>query len=152
MAKGRRSSSCAFGLNVVGMKVSYVRERFRALGLRSERVELDCGATVVRCWVPRGEVERGVWSAGVADKPALLFLHDFAADGSLTWEKQIGAFAEEFNCYVPDLVFFGASETTREERSEAFQAECMVKMLHALEVYNEVREQSSGCDNGEEFV
>ncbi|KAG0607468.1 hypothetical protein M758_8G031200 [Ceratodon purpureus] len=139
-----KATSC-FGLSMVAMKMSYVKQQqFRAHGLRSELVKVDDGATVIRCWVPWQQPEGGVWSAGVADKPAVLFLHDFVADGTVNWEKQIGAFTKEFNVYVPDLVFFGGSETTKEERTEAFQADCMVKMLHALEVYNEVTVVGAG--------
>jgi hypothetical protein len=134
---GKGASCC--GVRMVGLKMSYVKQqKFKANGLRSALVELDDDATVVRCWLPWQQPERGVWSAGVADKPAVLLLHDFVADGTVNWEKQIKALTTDFNVYVPDLVFFGRSETSKEERTEAFQAECMVKMLHALEVYNEV--------------
>jgi len=34
-----------------------------------------------------------------------------------------------FNVYVPDLVFFGESFMSWSERSESFQAECLVKMM-----------------------
>jgi hypothetical protein len=124
----------------VDMKLSYVKQQFRAHGLRSETVRVDDGATVIRCWVPWQQPERGVWSAGESDKPVVLFLHDFVADGTLNWENQIGTFTKDFNVYVPDLVFFGgSSSSSQNEKTEAFQAECMVKMLHALGVYNEVR-------------
>lgn len=126
------------GASMVAMTVSYVRQQYEAHGMRRERVEVDDGETVIRCWIPWRQPERGVWSAGVADKPALLLLHDFVADATINWEKQVGAFSGEFNVYVPDLLFFGGSATKSAERTEAFQAECMVKMLHALEVYNEV--------------
>ena len=124
----------------VDMKMSYVKQQYRAHGLKSENVEIDGGATVIRCWVPWQQPERGVWSTGESDKPVLLFLHDFVADGTVNWEKQIAAFTKDFNIYVPDLVFFGGSSSSEKERTEAFQAECMVKMLHTLEVYNEVSE------------
>ena len=120
------------------MKVSYVKNQFTAHGMRSKSVEVDNGATVIRCWIPWQQPERGVWSAGASDKPVVLFLHDFFADGTMNWQHQIAAFAKDFNVYVPDLLFFGSSRTTEAGRTEAFQAECMVKMLHALEVYNEV--------------
>ncbi|KAG0601801.1 hypothetical protein M758_11G140300 [Ceratodon purpureus] len=128
----------------VDMKMSYVRQQYRAHGMKSEMVEVDDGATVIRCWVPWQQPESGVWSAGQSGKPVVLFLHDFVADGTLNWENQIGAFTKDFNVYVPDLVFFGGSSSTRSERTEAFQAECMVKMLHALEVYNEVTVVGAG--------
>lgn len=141
---GKGASSCV-GVSMVGLKMSYVKQqKFKANGLRSALVELDDGATVVRCWLPWQQPERGVWSAGVAHKPALLLLHDFVADGTVNWENQIKALTTDFHVYVPDLVFFGGSHTSKEERTEAFQAECMVKMLHALEVYNEVTVVGAG--------
>lgn len=124
---------------MVDVKLSYVKQQFRANDLKSEVVEVDGGATKLRCWVPWQQPERGVWSSGIADKPVLVFLHDFVADGTITWEHQIAAFTKDFNVYVPDLVFFGRSSSLLADRTEAFQADCMVKMLHALEVYNEVR-------------
>lgn len=39
-----------------------------------------------------------------------------------------------FNVYVPDLVFFGESFTSRPERTEKFQASCLVKMMEAYGV------------------
>lgn len=36
---------------------------------------------------------------------------------------------ERFNVYVPDLVFFGDSYTTRPERSESFQAQCVMRAM-----------------------
>ncbi|KAM3268656.1 2-hydroxy-6-oxononadienedioate/2-hydroxy-6-oxononatrienedioate hydrolase [Capsicum chacoense] len=41
---------------------------------------------------------------------------------------------KSFNLYVPDLIFFGKSYTTRKERSEEFQAKCVVEGLKGLGV------------------
>ncbi|KHN26751.1 Monoacylglycerol lipase ABHD6 [Glycine soja] len=49
--------------------------------------------------------------------------------------EHIRLFMGHFNVYVPDLVFFGESFTLRAERSEYFQAECMVKMMEAHGVH-----------------
>lgn len=85
MAKG--ASSC-FGVSMVGLKMSYVKQqKFKANGLRSALVELDDGATEVQCRLLWQQPERGVWSAGVADKPVVLLLHDFVADGTVNWEN-----------------------------------------------------------------
>ncbi|KAG0559305.1 hypothetical protein KC19_10G095300 [Ceratodon purpureus] len=132
------------GARMVDTKMSNVRAQYRAHGLKSEVVEVDDGETVIRCWVPWQQPESGVWSAGASDKPVVLFLHDFVAGGTINWENQVGAFTKDFNVYVPDLVFFGGSTSSKKERTEAFQAHCMVKMLHALEVYNEVTVVGTG--------
>ena len=137
---GSGKASCV-NVSMVGIKMSFVKHQFEASGLRSEMVEWEeeGGATRVHCWVPRPpQAERGVWSVSAPEKPALLLLHEFVAGGTLNWEKQIRPFHKHFHVYVPDLLFFGASTSSRHDRTEIFQAECMVKMLHALEVYNEV--------------
>lgn len=36
-----------------------------------------------------------------------------------------------FNIYVPDLLFFGDSSTRQPERSEAFQAQCVMRLMQA---------------------
>jgi len=135
---------------MVGIKMSFVKHQFESSGLRSEMVEWEeeeGGATRIHCWVPRPpQAERGVWSVSAPEKPALLLLHEFVAGGTLNWEKQIRSFHKHFHVYVPDLLFFGASTSSRQDRTEIFQAECMVKMLHALEVYNEV--SVVGCGYG----
>ncbi|XP_024360308.1 uncharacterized protein [Physcomitrium patens] len=138
---GRESG---FGSWIVGMKTSQLEHRYEACGLKSQVVEVDTGTTLIRCWVPWEQPESGLWSAGASEKPAVLFLHDFLMDGTFGWEKQIEMFTKEFNVYVPNLVFFGGSSSTSTEKTEAFQADCMVKMLHALEVYNEVMVVGAG--------
>lgn len=40
----------------------------------------------------------------------------------------------KFNVYVPDLLFFGESYTTRAERSESFQAQCVMSLMEAQNV------------------
>lgn len=47
---------------------------------------------------------------------------------------QVKSLAKSFNLYVPDLIFFGKSYTTRKERSEEFQAKCVVEGLKGLGV------------------
>lgn len=134
------SAGTLLGGLVLNVKMSYVKqERYRAHDLRSELVEVDDGATVLRCWVPWQQPEGGMFDAELPCKPVLLFLHDFVGDGTITWERQIGAFRRDYHVYVPDLVFFGGSTSTKADRSEAFQADCMVKMLEKKGVNSEVR-------------
>lgn len=115
-----------------------LRNHFKSCGLKSELIELDNGTTM-HCWSPTPPIaEKGVWSVPAASKPSLLLIHGFAPNGMLCWENQISSFVKDFNVYVPDLIFFGESTTTSKERTESFQAECMVKMLQFLGVQNEV--------------
>lgn len=50
----------------------------------------------------------------------------------------IPRFVNHFNVYVPDLVFFGDSFTTRSDRTESFQAECVYRVMEMMGV-EEVR-------------
>lgn len=46
----------------------------------------------------------------------------------------IPRFVRHFNVYVPDLVFFGDSYTTRSDRSDSFQAQCVYRVMEANSV------------------
>ncbi|GLT86220.1 hypothetical protein SLE2022_043740 [Rubroshorea leprosula] len=97
-------------------------------GVRRRAIEIEPG-TVINTWVP---IETG--EKKVDDKPAVVFLHGFAADGILTWQFQVLALAKNYAVYVPDLLFFGGSITDKTDRSVGFQAECMAKALRQLGV------------------
>ncbi|KNA05900.1 hypothetical protein SOVF_186110 [Spinacia oleracea] len=45
------------------------------------------------------------------------------------WDYFISPLIPKFNVYVPDLLFFGESYTTRPERAESFQAQCVMRMM-----------------------
>ncbi|XP_010531367.1 PREDICTED: uncharacterized protein LOC104807685 [Tarenaya hassleriana] len=99
----------------------YYRFSFSSLGLRSSTVDLGDG-TIIHCWVPRTHLD---------DKPTLLLLHGLGANAMWQWGWCIDRFIPRFNVYVPDLLFFGDSLTTRPERSESFQARCVMAMMDA---------------------
>lgn len=50
------------------------------------------------------------------------------------WWETVRILAPHLNIYVPDLVFFGDSFTTRPERTESFQAQCVKRVLEANSV------------------
>ncbi|XP_010269303.1 PREDICTED: uncharacterized protein LOC104606003 [Nelumbo nucifera] len=97
------------------------RYAFASTGLRSATTDLGDG-TVVHCWVPKTHKQ---------NKPTLLLLHGFGANAMWQWGDILRSFVSRFNIYVPDLLFFGDSFTTRPERSESFQAQCMMRMMAA---------------------
>ncbi|CAI9110775.1 OLC1v1010854C1 [Oldenlandia corymbosa var. corymbosa] len=66
------------------------------------------------------------------EKPVVVLVHGFAAEGIVTWQFQIGALTKKYSVYVPDLLFFGGSITESSDRSPTFQAECLVKGLRLL--------------------
>lgn len=50
------------------------------------------------------------------------------------WDTFLDALTPNFNVYIPDLVFFGESHTTRPERSESFQAQTLMALMTQLGV------------------
>ncbi|XP_011016513.1 PREDICTED: monoacylglycerol lipase ABHD6 [Populus euphratica] len=100
------------------------RSTFTRSGLRSEITDLKDG-TVMHCWVPKTRKD---------SKPDLLLIHGLGANALWQWGDVIQHFAPYFNVYVPDLVFFGDSYTTRPERTESFQAQCLMRVMEAHSV------------------
>jgi pimeloyl-ACP methyl ester carboxylesterase len=115
--------------------VEYYQRRlqvmYRACGLESRLVDLEDG-TIMKCWIPQRNKERAI-SLSSTHKPPLVLIHAFGSSAN-SWSYQVKPFAKFFDLYIPDLVFFGDSTTSRTERSEFFQAECVVKMLEQLSV------------------
>lgn len=92
---------------------------FANSGLRSVSTELGDG-TVMHCWIPK---------AHRASRPSLLLVHGFGANAMWQFADHVRHFTPHFNVYVPDLVFFGRSGTARHERTEAFQAQCLMRLM-----------------------
>ncbi|GMY17291.1 isoform 2 of monoacylglycerol lipase abhd6 [Fagus crenata] len=104
------------------------RSAFTKSGLRSTFTDLKDG-TVMHCWVPNPETRKEAES-----KPNLLLIHGQGANALWQWADIIRHVTPYFNVYVPDLVFFGDSFTTRPERTESFQAECVMRVMEANSV------------------
>lgn len=94
---------------------------FSNAGLKSTTTDLGEG-TIMHCWVPK--VYKG-------SKPTLLLIHGIGANAMWQWNDFISPLIAHFNVYVPDLVFFGDSYTTRPDRSESFQARCVMGLMEA---------------------
>ncbi|KAJ0096982.1 hypothetical protein Patl1_28206 [Pistacia atlantica] len=97
------------------------RYSFSHSGLKSSTVDLGDG-TIMHCWVPKTHKPT---------KLTLCLLHGIGANAMWQWAHFISKLVSKFNVYVPDLLFFGDSYTTRSERSEAFQATCVMGVLEA---------------------
>lgn len=80
---------------------------------------------MMQCWSPK---------ARKPNKPNLVLIHGLGANATWQWIHFLKPLCSKFNVYVPDLVFFGESYTTRPERTEAFQAQCVMRTLDALAV------------------
>lgn len=100
------------------------RWSFSNAGLRSMTTDLGDG-TVVHCWGPKTHKP---------GKPTLLLIHGIGANAMWQWNDFVSPLSAKFNVYVPDLLFFGDSYTTRPERSESFQAECLMRAMEAMGV------------------
>lgn len=107
-----------------------LRRSATAAGLTSQTVEIDGGETNIHFWGPPPNCKVD----GNSSKPKLVLIHGFGPPSIWQWNQQISFFAREFQVYVPDLIFFGDSYTKSSERSEVFQATCIVKLLEKLEV------------------
>ncbi|XP_022762416.1 monoacylglycerol lipase abhd6-A-like [Durio zibethinus] len=99
----------------------FYRYSFGNAGLRSIKTDLGEG-TVMHCWVPKIKND---------SKPNLLLVHGFGANAMWQYGEHLRHFTSRFNVYVPDLIFFGESYTTRSDRTESFQAQSVMKMMEA---------------------
>ncbi|KAJ4848150.1 hypothetical protein Tsubulata_004422 [Turnera subulata] len=106
-------------LSFTVLQNSWYQYSFTRGGLRSSTTDLGDG-TVVHCWVPK---------AHAPSKPTLVLIHGFGANAMWQFSHLISLLAPKFNLYVPDLLFFGGSHTSRPERTEAFQAQCVMGLM-----------------------
>ncbi|KAJ1405311.1 Alpha/Beta hydrolase fold, partial [Sesbania bispinosa] len=97
------------------------RFSFSNAGLKSTTTDLGDG-TIMHCWVPKTHNH---------SKPSLLLIHGMGANAMWQWNEFISPLTHRFNVYVPDLLFFGDSYTTRPERTESFQAQCVMALMEA---------------------
>ncbi|KAL3688814.1 hypothetical protein R1sor_015123 [Riccia sorocarpa] len=140
-------------ISLVSYRMLRRRAFYRSRGLVSRIIRLENG-TSIRCWVHLRDVshrkrggkkgnhstveERTTAADGAAhgkplsERKALLFLHGFGEDGTTGWRRQVATFTKEYRVYIPDLIFFGSSSTTNQQRTEIFQADCMHDMLVKL--------------------
>ncbi|KAK1439146.1 hypothetical protein QVD17_04961 [Tagetes erecta] len=102
-------------------------------GVQSHSVEIEPG-THMRFWVPNETLQKTTIVNPNPEKPVVVLVHGFAAEGIPTWQFQIGGLTKKYSVYVPDLLFFGGSYSNSSDRSPRFQAECLVKGLRKLGV------------------
>lgn len=100
------------------------RSAFTTSGLRSTITDLGDGTTI-HCWIPKSPKP---------GRPNLVLIHGFGINAMWQWWETVRILAPHLNIYVPDLVFFGDSFTTRPERTESFQAQCVKRVLEANSV------------------
>ncbi|XP_062093265.1 uncharacterized protein LOC133799155 isoform X3 [Humulus lupulus] len=115
-------------VNIFTIHNALLSVALKIAGMKSEKVEIEPG-TVMNFWVPSKTTDKNI-----PKKPAVVFLHGFAANGILTWQFQVLSLANKYAVYVPDFLFFGDSITDRPDRSPSFQADCVAKGLTKLGV------------------
>ncbi|CAL4975115.1 unnamed protein product [Urochloa decumbens] len=145
-------------VNLVEAQKPLLHFLVRRAGLRQHTVDVDGAGTVITFWVPKDKVPKekptvrdvtpGAPAAEATtdkklpplppakknDRPAVVLVHGFAAEGIVTWQFQVGALAKHYDVYVPDLLYFGGSTSPSTDRSPGFQAECLAAALRKLGV------------------
>lgn len=141
-------------VNLVEAQKPLLHFLVRMAGLRQHTVDVDGAGTVITFWVPKDKVPkekatvRDISAGGGADgklpaapaakttkdRPAVVLVHGFAAEGIVTWQFQVGVLAKHYDVYVPDLLYFGGSTSPSTDRSPGFQAECLATALRKLGV------------------
>ncbi|KAK7246749.1 hypothetical protein RIF29_41619 [Crotalaria pallida] len=101
------------------------RQFFSMMGLRSVATNFGDG-TIMHCWVPK---------IHHPCKPTLVLVHGFGANAMWQFGEHLRPFVTHFNVYVPDLLFFGNSFSSRPERTEKFQAQCLMKLMESQGVH-----------------
>ncbi|CAI9280930.1 unnamed protein product [Lactuca saligna] len=77
-----------------------------------------------------------IWAANHrrCNKPNLVLVHGYGGNSKWQFILQVAQLTRDFNVYIPDLVFFGKSYSTRTERTEEFQAKCVCDGMKKLGV------------------
>ncbi|XP_056176622.1 uncharacterized protein LOC115691068 isoform X3 [Syzygium oleosum] len=98
---------------------------FWSCGLSPCSVDLDDEQTTIHFW---GSAHRR------SRKPCLVFIHGYGGNSRWQFWAQVGPLSQSFNIFIPDLLFFGKSHTLSPQRSDVFQATCIVEGLRKLGV------------------
>ncbi|XP_059623648.1 uncharacterized protein LOC132266697 [Cornus florida] len=130
-------------VNLVAAQKPLMHVLMKMAGVTPHTVEINPG-TVMNIWVPNETIKKTPKSKDDTttttttttkpNKPVVVLIHGFAAEGIVTWQFQVGSLTKNYAVYVPDLLFFGGSITDSLDRSPAFQAECLMKGLRKLGV------------------
>ncbi|KAK9904497.1 hypothetical protein M0R45_000720 [Rubus argutus] len=107
--------------SLIASRDSCLRYSFSSAGLKSTTTDLGEG-TIIHSWLPKHPSP---------SKPTLLLIHGIGANAMWQWHEFITPLTSRFNLYIPDLIFFGDSYSSRPERSETFQAQCVMGLMEA---------------------
>jgi len=99
---------------------NHLTKKFERQGMQSKTLKID-DKTSLHYW------------QGGEGKP-LLLLHGFGATAKYQWEKQVKLFAKKYQLIIPNLIYFGESNSKKEEYSIDFQVECIQKLIETLQL------------------
>ncbi|KAL3720799.1 hypothetical protein ACJRO7_005585 [Eucalyptus globulus] len=94
-------------------------------GLSPCTVDLDDRQTTIHFWCSAHRMSK---------KPYLVLIHGYGGNSKGQFWTQVGPLSQSFNLFIPDLLFFGKSHTLSPQRSDVFQATCIVEGLKKLGV------------------
>ncbi|XP_009784036.1 uncharacterized protein LOC107803727 isoform X2 [Nicotiana tabacum] len=116
-------------LSPVALYGGFLRRCITGAGLISQSMQID-DETTIHFWGPKPITT----PSSEPPKPSLILIHGFGPHGVWQWRPQITFFSNDFDIYIPNLVFFGRSTTKSSDRSEVFQATCVIKLLEKIGV------------------
>lgn len=123
-------------VNLVAAQKPLLHGLMKLAGIKPHTVEIKQG-TVMTFWVPSETLKKSNSNNPEKpdpNKPVVVLVHGFAAEGIVTWQFQVGALTKKYSVYVPDLLFFGGSVSDSGDRTPTFQAECLAAGLRKLGV------------------
>lgn len=127
------------GLGVVSLLNAVFRRAFTSAGLRPGSAAVDAD-TSLHFWAhpslllppPSSSGEQNGDTGDRRRRPVVVLIHGFGPDATWQWASQVGPLSRHFDLVVPTLLFFGAGSTTKSpDRSDAFQAAAVAKLLTA---------------------
>ncbi|XP_020587060.1 uncharacterized protein LOC110029218 [Phalaenopsis equestris] len=122
-------------LSLISLKDLLLSLLLLICGLSPVTLHLSGGATSLYMWAPRRPPRRR------PPRPALVLIHGFGGYSKWQFERQIAALSRHFDLYLPDLVFFGESESVEEKRSTMLKK----NRKERAELLNELLSNGVGC-------
>uniref|UniRef100_A0A7N0TNQ8 AB hydrolase-1 domain-containing protein n=1 Tax=Kalanchoe fedtschenkoi TaxID=63787 RepID=A0A7N0TNQ8_KALFE len=120
-------------VNLVAIQKPLMQWLMKMAGVKPHLLEIKPGTTM-NFWVPVETLKNKKASVPQPNKPVVVLVHGFAAEGIVTWQFQVASLTKDYSVYIPDLLFFGASITDSPDRSPDFQAQCLAAGLRKLGV------------------
>lgn len=105
--------------NFVHFQERMIQRSMRRSGLVKQDISLDSD-------------QIAYWEGGTG--PTLVLLHGFGADGTFGWSEQVPVLSKHFHLIIPDLLWFGGSQSSQLDFSVEHQASAVKKLVSHLGV------------------